>query len=222
MEKSADCPCRRERRREEIMKACRTLYEKKGFHGISLKDISAMTSFSRPSIYNYFKTKEEIFLGILTEEYGLWEKSLKALSEKIKEKGPEKLKDFARLLGESMEERLVLLKISAMNLYEIEDQSSIEALIMLKKAYINCRVAFLQLMEVNFPKMTEGQREEIYLSFFPFIYGVHPYVYPTEKQKSALEQVGFQTPTRTITGLCINFFETMGNGFSEQSVEKEV
>lgn len=53
-------------RREEIINACSELYETMGFRDITLKEIGAYTSFSRPSIYNYFKTKEEIFLGLLT------------------------------------------------------------------------------------------------------------------------------------------------------------
>ena len=56
-------------RRAEILNACDRLYREKGFREITIKDISQETSFSRPSIYNYFETKEEIFLGLLTREY---------------------------------------------------------------------------------------------------------------------------------------------------------
>lgn len=48
-------------RQEEILDACGRLYQIKGFHDITIKDISEETSLSRPSIYNYFETKEEIF-----------------------------------------------------------------------------------------------------------------------------------------------------------------
>ena len=53
-------PEQRAARREEIMSACEQLYQKMSFHDITLKEIGEVTSFSRPSIYNYFKTKEEI------------------------------------------------------------------------------------------------------------------------------------------------------------------
>ena len=55
-----------EQRKDEIIEACARLYETKGFKEITIKDISAETSFSRPSIYNYFETREEIFLALLT------------------------------------------------------------------------------------------------------------------------------------------------------------
>ena len=53
-----------ENRRNEIINACKKLYETMDFKDITIKEISTATSFSRPSIYNYFETKEEIFLAI--------------------------------------------------------------------------------------------------------------------------------------------------------------
>ena len=48
-------------RREEIVNACDELYKTMSFKDITLKEIGKVTSFSRPTIYNYFQTKEEIF-----------------------------------------------------------------------------------------------------------------------------------------------------------------
>ena len=59
-------------RREEIINACAALYETMGFREISLKDIAQRTSFTRTSIYNYFQTKEEIFLALLAREHDAW------------------------------------------------------------------------------------------------------------------------------------------------------
>ena len=66
-------------RREEIINACEELYQTMSFREITLKEIGNATSFSRPTIYNYFQTKEEIFLGILTREYAKWNDSMRQL-----------------------------------------------------------------------------------------------------------------------------------------------
>ena len=50
-------------RREEIVGVCEKLYQTMSFKDITLKEISSVTSFSRPTIYNYFHTKEEILSG---------------------------------------------------------------------------------------------------------------------------------------------------------------
>ena len=51
-------------RRDEIVNACAELYETMSFRDITLKEIGQRTSFTRTSIYNYFQTREEIFLAL--------------------------------------------------------------------------------------------------------------------------------------------------------------
>ena len=58
-------------RREEIINACEKLYRTMRFKEITIKEIGRETSFTRTSIYNYFETKEEIFLALLKREYDL-------------------------------------------------------------------------------------------------------------------------------------------------------
>ena len=57
-------------RREEIINACEQLYQTMNFKDITLKEIGAVTSFTRTSIYNYFQTKEGIFLAEGSNETG--------------------------------------------------------------------------------------------------------------------------------------------------------
>ena len=66
-------------RREEIVNACAALYETMGFKEITIRDIGEKTSFTRTSIYNYFQTKEEIFLALFQREYELWREDLEAV-----------------------------------------------------------------------------------------------------------------------------------------------
>ncbi len=121
-----------EQRRAEILNACEKLYEEKGYSAVSIKDISTVTSFSRPSIYNYFATKEEIFLGLLTREYEQWAEDMQRVAEDHDALSAEEL---ASALAHTLEKRITLLKISAMNLYEIEDNSSLERLKEYKVAF---------------------------------------------------------------------------------------
>ena len=67
------------RRKAEILRACAALYETKDFRDITLKDIGGKTSMTRTSIYNYFRTKQEIFLALLQNEYEAWIADLQAI-----------------------------------------------------------------------------------------------------------------------------------------------
>ena len=69
-------------RKEEIINACEELYKTTSFNEISIKLISEKTTFSRPSIYNYFNTKEEIFLALVTREYYKWIEDLNKIYNK--------------------------------------------------------------------------------------------------------------------------------------------
>ena len=78
-------PERTAARKDEIVKACEKLYQTMSFKEITLKEIGDVTSFSRPTIYNYYQTKEEIFLALYTLEYDRWNEDLeKIISENEK------------------------------------------------------------------------------------------------------------------------------------------
>ena len=78
-------------RREEILAACRKLYETMSFKEITLKEIGQQTSFTRTSIYNYFETKEEIFLALFQREYELFARELDDLCLSRESLSPEEL-----------------------------------------------------------------------------------------------------------------------------------
>lgn len=174
-------------RKDEILNACEELYETLGFCEITLKEIGQVTSFSRTSIYNYFKTKEEIFLGLLTREYELWILDVKEIVEKNGALSVEKLSD---LLAKTLEKRKNLLKICAMNLYEIEENSSLECLESYKVAFRGALNAVTECIDKFLREKAEEKRPMIQYAFFPFIYGIYPYTHPTDKQMEAMKNVG--------------------------------
>ncbi len=174
-------------RREEIINACEALYQTKSFKEITLKDVASATSFTRTSIYNYFQTKEEIFLALLQREYELWIADL----ERIMAQYATLTKDgFADKLAHSLEQRAQLLKILSMNHYDLESSSRPERLAEFKVAYGNALKTVLRCLEQYFPEMPIAERQRFLYTFFPFLFGIYPYTFVTEKQRAAMEQAG--------------------------------
>lgn len=174
-------------RKDEIITACEELYKTMSFKEITVKEIGNATSFTRTSIYNYFQTKEEIFLALLQREYELWIKRLK----QIKDEHESMTKDeFADALGHSLEERQNLLKILSMNHYDMEENSRIERLVEFKVVYGQTLAEIRNLLDKFFPKMTVRDKQDFIYSFFPFMFGIYPYTFVTEKQKQAMAQAG--------------------------------
>ena len=177
-------------RREEIISACKTLYKDMSFKEITIMKIAEYTTFSRASIYNYFETKEEIFLSILQKEYELWNADLKSLTASRDSMTKD---EIAKALASSLEKRRLLLKLMSMNHYDMEENSREERLCEFKVAYGESLKAVDGLLRKFCADMDEKARRDFLYSFFPFIYGIYPYTVVTEKQKRAMEKakVGF-------------------------------
>ena len=171
-------------RREEIINACRRLYQTMSFKEITLKEISEATSFSRPTIYNYFQTKEEIFLALYEREYDLWNKELETIL--TAHEGLSRT-ELAELLARSLEKREQLLKLLAMNNYDMEANSRPELLVSFKRAYGKSLENMDRILQKFCPELDAARRQSFRLVFFPFMFGIYPYAAVTEKQRSAME-----------------------------------
>lgn len=178
-----------ERRREEIIDACEKIYRSKGFYGVTLKDIGEAITCTRPAIYRYFETKEEILLGLLVREYESW---LKELSIVQNHAGILSRDGLAAAIAGTLQNRDVLLRILNMNLCEIEQNSRIENLTEFKEKYNKLTVVFAQILHFYSKKMPENTAEHISLTFFAFLFGVYPFVFHTEKQLEAMRLAGVE------------------------------
>ena len=174
-------------RKEEIINACETLYQTMSFKEITLKEIGKETSFSRTSIYNYFQTKEEIFLALLKREYDAWVAELwKAMEAKETMTDDE----IADVLAKTLDHHRQLLKIMSMNHYDLEENSRMEQLVEFKVSYGRAMKTIMELLAKFRKDMDEQKRQEFVYSFFPFMFGIYPYTVVTQKQKEAMKQAG--------------------------------
>ena len=171
-------------RKEEIVNACAALYETIGFRDMTIRDIAAKTTFTRTSIYNYFQTKEEIFLALLQREHELWTADLEAIARSHETLSAD---GFADELSRTLEKRACMLKLMSMNLYDMEGNSRIENLVAFKTVYAAAREAVAGCLKKFFPRMSDLDRQEFIYALFPFMFGVYPYTTASEKQKEAME-----------------------------------
>jgi len=188
-------------RREEIIAACEELYKTMNFKDITIKEIGNVTSFTRTSIYNYFHTKEEIFLALLKREYELWINSLK---QAMAEHETMTKDEFAGMLAHSLEERAQLLKIMSMNHYDMETGSRPEHLAEFKVVYGESLHTVMAGLNKYFPDMTASEKQNFVYTFFPFMFGIYPYTFVTEKQRTAMEEANINYVFMTIYEITYN------------------
>lgn len=170
-------------RKEEITSVCAELYKSMSFKDITIKEIGRATSFTRTSIYNYFQTKEEIFLALLQREYTMWIEKLQQIQM---EHETMTALEFADALAHSLEKRETLLKILSMNHYDMEENSRLERLVEFKEIYGQSMAEVRNCLDKFFIEMTGQDKQDFIFSFFPFMFGIYPYTVVTEKQREAM------------------------------------
>ena len=190
-------------RREEIVNACEQLYQTMSFKEINLKEIGNVTSFSRPTIYNYFHTKEEIFLALFEREYDRWNAELESI---LNSDGNYTRKQIAEKIAASLESRAQLLRLLSMNNFDMEANSRQELLTSFKAAFGKSMRLVRGIVARFCPDMDDAAVDAFLYAFFPFMFGIYPYTAVTEKQSAAMRDAGLnfrQTTVYALTYACL-------------------
>ena len=195
-------------RTDEIIAACRKLYETMSFKEITLKEIGQQTSFTRTSIYNYFETKEEIFLALFAQEYDLFADELDSLCGREETLS---LDALSSELARALERRPLMLKLLSMNLYDMEANSRMERLVEFK-SYGRSKDALDRCLKKFCPGLGEAGRQTFLYAFLPFVYGLYPYTFVTEKQRDAMRQAGISYTYLSTFEMACSFIRTMLGG----------
>ncbi len=190
-------------RREEIIDACAALYETMSLREITIKLIGERTSFTRTSIYNYFETREEIFLALLRREYEAWTADLDALPAQ-----PDAAA-LADALARTLERRGTMLRLLSMNLYDIEANSRVENLAAFKTVYAASMQAVRRLLARSGPALSGPAAERFLYAFYPFLFGIYPYTTVTPKQQQAMAMAGVEYPRLSVREITRNFVEKL-------------
>ena len=178
-------PERTAARKEEIVNACEKLYQTMSFKDITLKEIGNETSFSRPTIYNYFQTKEEIFLALFEREYVRWNEELEDILQNNETLSKE---NVAEELASSIANREQLLKLISMNNYDMEANSRPELLTSFKVAYGESIRNVCRILTKFCPEKSVKEIQDFVYVFFPFMFGIYPYTAVTDKQREAMKE----------------------------------
>ncbi|MCG8417754.1 MAG: TetR family transcriptional regulator [Proteobacteria bacterium] len=72
-------PEQKQQRRQDILDAAAGLFDERGFEGVSLNAIARHAGLAKSNLYRYFGSREEIFLGLLIDDYAEYVDGLDAL-----------------------------------------------------------------------------------------------------------------------------------------------
>ena len=176
---------------DQCVDACEQLYQTMSFREITLKEIGNEVPFSRPTIYNYFQTKEEIFLALFQREYDRWNEDLTAI---LNGNEPMTKAELAEKIAVSLSGREQLLKLLSMNNYDMEANSRQELLTAFKQSYGRSMHLMCVLLKKFCPDMGVSDIQNFIYTFYPFMFGIYPYTAVTEKQRTAMKVKERESP----------------------------
>ncbi|MDD3338085.1 MAG: TetR family transcriptional regulator [Lachnospiraceae bacterium] len=190
-----------ENRQNEIILACKEIYEKDGYDAVTMKGISEMTSFTRPAIYGYYKTKEEIFMDILKEEFSLWSEDFQKRCQRTNDNSRE---TFCSLLADSMCDRTVLLELLSVHLNTMENNTRLERLVEFKKTVYQFFDILRNQICCFFSDADEEHINDFFDHFIIYLNGLYPHIVHSEIQKQAMTLAGRPPVERNLRHVCYN------------------
>ncbi|TDI90187.1 MAG: TetR/AcrR family transcriptional regulator [Candidatus Dadabacteria bacterium] len=101
---------RRKSRKEEIIKAASNLFSQKSYHDVTMDQIAGEVGVAKGTIYLYFKSKENLYLGILEHTFETIESILEKEIAK-EDPAPLKLKKILRLIFQFYFQNMDVLRI---------------------------------------------------------------------------------------------------------------
>lgn len=171
----------------DMIKAAEKLYKQHGYEYVNLLNISKLTHLSRPAIYNYYHSKEEIFLDILLREYNSFGARLK------KKLTIEKLTkdELADELADIILKHVYLLEFISSYENNIEENSTIEHLKEYRTEWdAGFYTDFMAAISFQFPEATQKEKDEFLDLFIASLYGIYPIICPSEERVAAMKERG--------------------------------
>jgi AcrR family transcriptional regulator len=188
-------------RQEEIISVCDTIYREKGYEAVHFRAVSRKTSISRPSLYNYYKTKEEIFLDILQRDFTNWTEELKSHFDAVSKMTKD---EFCTFLADTLVKHEKYFELLAVYMPSIEKNSSLDKLTTFKKETQPFSKVFLMGLDKFFPETKDEQKRRFYFNFQAVVHGVYPLTHLSKKQIQAAKKNNPKFKLPDFRQVCLN------------------
>lgn len=171
-----------ESRKNEIVNACAALYSKGGMDAVNFKAISEMTSFTRQSIYNYYKTKEEVLLDLLKREQIVWKDDM---YEAMAEYAVLSKEDYALLMTSIFSDHGIMLELTGMLFNVIERNCRLEKLVEFRENSYDVYHILMVSVAKYFPAFPRESHQAFASTIFAFAIGLYPMNHMSKKHLEA-------------------------------------
>jgi len=179
-------------RREAILRAARNMFAELEYEEISLNGIAREAGFSKPNVYRYFSTREEIFLAIFEQEQGLFVDSLIARLKRIRAKDP--VDSICRAWVETAMEHQTWLDLLPQLSMSMEKNSSVAQLVEFKKVGFERFGKLLEAFHSTHPSIDHNGWVLVAQCGYSLMAGLWPHSNPGDNVVQAMQHPDVNQP----------------------------
>ena len=182
--------------------------------------VAQKAGIAKGTVYLYFKTKEELFLAMLVQEFAAWFDEADACFKEIQTgQGSCTVDELITLMGRSLENRSTLVRLTAI-LHSILEQNIDFATALHFKQMLLARI--LQtgaLLETCLPFLKPGQGIFVMLQVYVLLIGVQQLAEPAPMVKRAIKQKGLGVFQVDFLDYFLQSLKIFLNGLAHQAKE---
>ncbi len=156
---------------QEIVDAATSIYDSVGYDGLSFTTISEYTKFTRPNIYKYFKTKDEILLFILINEFRSFTSDL-VTSYRLNRVYT--IAEIAETWTDTLMKHERFLDLYSLLFTVIEKNVTVQALAEFKKKIITMPLPLCELASQLFPEAKEDSISSFVTTQLALAFSLYP------------------------------------------------
>ncbi|MBN1995339.1 MAG: TetR family transcriptional regulator [Anaerolineae bacterium] len=208
----------KEERRLAILEATLQLYQETSYEAVNMAEVAEKAGIAKGTVYLYFKTKEELFLALLAQEFAAWFDEAEACFKQIQAgQGSCTVDEFIALIGYSLENRSTLVRLTAI-LHSILEQNIDFAPALHFKQLLLARI--LQagaLLETCLPFLEPGQGTLVMLHIYVLLIGVQQLAEPAPIVKQVIAQKGLEVFQVDFSAYFLQSLKIFLNGLKSQT-----
>ena len=175
-----------QKRISEIVDAASHIYNQDGFEGLTFSKVSELTQFTRPTIYKYFSTKEEILLKIILTDLNQW---VASLIKSFRVNNLYTIEDIADIISCTLTSTARLVELLTFLFTSIEKNVSKEALVAFKVEMFRYQSELFKLFSELMPYASQQQLENFITTQLTLAIGLYPMCHLSAVQLEAVRQI---------------------------------
>ena len=176
----------KEARRADILKVALHRFTLMPYESLSMADTADEAGVAKGTLYLYFRSKEEMFLAIYTDQLSGWFDAMDA--ELGKSKGEASISAFVKFIGESLRARPQLLRLTAI-LHTVLEQNLDRATARSFRSWFKERIEKSGgLLERYLPFLEVGQGTRLLLKIDALIIGFQHMAEPSGVMREVLKE----------------------------------